>query len=57
MVELPSLRLYLEATSGADVESMHMFLYGNLQGAPSGGTLATRAAMTQNMKVGMRNRL
>ena len=32
------------------VSKMHMYLYGSAAGAPSGGTLATRAAMNAAMK-------
>ena len=32
------------------MSKMHMYLYGSAGGAPSGGTLATRAAMTAAMK-------
>jgi len=38
----------LKKTTDAEIQKMHMFLYGN-GGAPSGGTLATRAAMTAAM--------
>ena len=34
----------------AAVNKMHMYLYGSPGGAPSGGTLATRAAMNAAMK-------
>ena len=32
------------------IDKMHMYLYGSTGGAPSGGTLATRAAMNAAMK-------
>ncbi len=50
---LPDLAAFYSATelrkkSDADITKMHMFMHGN-GGVPSGGTLATRAAMTKAM--------
>ncbi|EEH60243.1 uncharacterized protein MICPUCDRAFT_37936 [Micromonas pusilla CCMP1545] len=44
-----SEELKKKAKKDADVEKMHCFMFSN-GGAPSGGTLATRAAMTASIK-------